>query len=149
MDQTIHQLVTLLITAIPTFLLIIFLTYYLKVVFFQPLEKVLKERYDATEGARKAAEESLKRATEKTAEYEAALRAARGEIYSAQEKLFKEMQAHAASEIAEARQRAEGVIAKAKADISAEVEAAKASLAKDSEALANQIADSVLRRRAA
>ena len=56
-------------------------------IFFKPLEKVLRQRYEATEGARKLAEQSLERAAAKTAEYEAAMRAARAEVYQAQERL--------------------------------------------------------------
>jgi len=55
---------------VPTFLLVIFLHFYLKSMFFNPLEKVLKQRYEATEGSRKLAAESLERAAAKTADYE-------------------------------------------------------------------------------
>jgi len=75
MDATLHALGGILLRAIPTFLLVVFLQVYLKMMFFKPLEKVLKQRYDATEGARKLAEQSLERASAKTAEYEAAVRA--------------------------------------------------------------------------
>ena len=49
---------------------------------FQPLEKKLHQRYEATEGARKLARR-LARATARTDEYEAAIRAARSEVYQA------------------------------------------------------------------
>ena len=149
MDNIFHQLGELLLTAVPTFLLVIFLTYYLKFVFFKPLQKVLQQRYEATEGARQLAQQSLERATAKTAEYEATLRAARSEIYQAQEKAYKDMQERAAAQLAEARTRADAAIREAKQQLTAETEAVKASLAHDSETLANQIADSVLRRRVA
>ncbi len=149
MDKIVHQLGELLLTALPTFLLLIFLTLYLKSMFFAPLEKVLRQRYDATEGARKLAEQSLERAEAKTAEYEATLSAARSEIYQAQEKAFKEFQERAAGQIAEARKRADEAIREAKRQLAEDAETAKASLSKDSDALANQIADSILRRRAA
>ena len=148
MDKIVHQLGELLLTALPTFLLLIFLTLYLKSMFFKPLEKVLRQRYDATEGARKLAEQSMQRAEAKTAEYEATLSAARGEIYQAQEKAFKELQERASNQIAEARTRADEAIRDAKRQLAADADAAKASLSKDSDALANQIADSFLRRRA-
>jgi F-type H+-transporting ATPase subunit b len=117
--------------------------------FFGPLEKVLHQRYEATEGARKAADVSLARATAKTAEYEAALQAARSEVYRTQEQVNKQMQERESAQIAEARQAADALIKAAKADLTADVQAAKASLARDSEALANQIAESILRRSAA
>jgi len=149
MDKTVHQLGELLLTALPTFLLLIFLTYYLKVVFFKPMEDVLRRRYEATEGARKLAEQSLERAAAKTAEYEATLRKARGEIYQAQEQAYREMQERAAGQIAEARTRADEAIREARRQLAEDVEAAKASLANESNALANQIAESLLGRRAA
>jgi F-type H+-transporting ATPase subunit b len=149
MDKIIHQLGELLLTALPTFFLILFLNYYLKFVFFKPLEKALRQRYDDTEGARKLAEESLQRAAAKTADYEAALRAARHEIYQAQEQAFKELQDRVAAQIAETRAQSDAAIKQARAALAQDVEAAKAGLAHDSETLANQIAESILRRRAA
>lgn len=149
MDVILQQLGQLLLKAVPTFILVILLNFYLKRMFFRPLEKVLHQRYEATEGARKAADESLARAAAKTAEYEAALRAARSEVYHQQEQLHKQLQERESAQIAEARRRADVAIKAAKAELALDVEAAKASLARDSEALANQIADSVLRRSAA
>jgi F-type H+-transporting ATPase subunit b len=149
MDKIVHQLGELLLTALPTFLILIFLTLYLKSMFFAPLEKVLRRRYEATEGARKLAEQSMERAAAKTAEYEATLSKARSEIYQAQEKAFKEFQERAANQIAEARTRADEAIRAARRQLADDAEAAKASLSKDSEALASQIADNILRRRAA
>jgi F-type H+-transporting ATPase subunit b len=149
MDKIIHQLGELLLTALPTFLLLIFLNYYLKFVFFKPLAKVLKQRYEATDGARKLAEESLQRAAAKTASYEATLRAARSEIYQAQELAYRELQDSVAAQIAETRAQSDAAIKLAKSELAQEAEAAKAGLAQDSETLANQIADSILQRRAA
>ena len=115
----------------------------------QAAGKVLHQRYEATEGARKLAEQSLQRASAKTAEYEAALLAARTEVYRAQEKVNKELQERGAAEIAAARDRASQAIKQAQAALAKDVEAAKAALAGDSERLADQIADSILRRQAA
>jgi F-type H+-transporting ATPase subunit b len=149
MDAILQQLGQLLLKAVPTFLLVILLNIYLKKMFFRPLEKVLQQRYEATEGARKAADASLARASAKAAEYEAALRAARSELYKSQEQLNKQMQDREAAQVAEARQAADALVKAAKADLAADVRAAKSSLARDSEALANQIAESILRRSAA
>lgn len=149
MDKLFHQLGELLLTALPTCLIVAFLTVYLKYIFFQPLEKVLHQRYEATEGARKLAEQSLERAAAKTAEYEARLRAARTEIYQAQAQSFQELQDRAAEEIAKARSRSSAAVQEARRQLAEDVTAAKATLAKDSDALANQIADTLLKRRAA
>jgi F-type H+-transporting ATPase subunit b len=149
MDVILRQLGELLLKAAPTFILVVLLQFYLKRVFFKPLERVLQQRYEATEGARKAAEESLARAAAKADEYEAAMRAARSEVYKAQEQIYKQLQEQEAAQIAEARKRADVAIKAAKADIAQDVEAAKASLGRESETLANQIADSILQRSAA
>ena len=53
MDATLHALGEILLKAVPTVLLVVVLHFYLKYVFFKPLKKVLEERYNATEGARK------------------------------------------------------------------------------------------------
>ena len=139
----------ILLKAVPTFLLVILLHFYLKGNLFKPLQKVLRQRYEATEGARKLAGDSLERAAAKTAEYQAAMRAARGEIYQAQEQAHKQLQEAELAELTAARQRAEAAVQQAKAQLSSDVEAAKAGLARDSERLADQIAESILRRNAA
>jgi F-type H+-transporting ATPase subunit b len=149
MDATLHALGEILLKSIPTFLLVIFLNYYLKAVFFKPMDKVLGKRYEATEGAKKLAEQSLARAAARTAEYEAAMRSARAEVYQAQEKLHRESEERRAAELAAARQRVEQAVERAKADLERDVESAKAGLAVESETLANQIAESILRRSAA
>jgi F-type H+-transporting ATPase subunit b len=149
MEAILHQLGELLLKAIPTFLLVVLLSFYLKSVFFKPLERVLRQRYDATEGARKLAEESMQRAAAKTQEYEAALRAARAELYQAQEQAHKQLQEQAAAQIAEARRQAEETVTEAKLRIAKDAEEAMASLAAESDTLANQIADTILRRSAA
>jgi F-type H+-transporting ATPase subunit b len=149
MDTILHQLGEILLRAVPTFLLVVFLNFYLKNVFFKPLEKVLHRRYEATEGARKIAEQSLERATAKAAEYEAAMRAARAEVYQYQEQLHRQLQEKESAQLAEARKRAEALIKEARAQIAHDVETARESLARDSELLANQIADTMLRRSAA
>ena len=149
MDVILHQLGQLLLKAVPTFILVVLLQFYLKRVFFKPLENVLHQRYEATEGAKKAAEESLARASVKAAEYEAALRAARTEVYQAQERLHAQLQERESAQILEARQRADAAVKAARADIQQDVEEAKASLRTQSEMLATQIADSILRRSAA
>ena len=149
MDATLQALGGILLKAVPTFLLVVLLHFYLKGVFFNPLRKVLRQRYDATEGARKLAAESLERAAAKTAQYEAAMRAARTEIYQAQEQAHKRLQEGESAELAAARRRVEAAVDEAKALLAIDVEAAKAGLARDSELLANQIAESILRRNAA
>ena len=146
MEATLHALSGILLKAIPTILLVILLHFYLKYVFFKPLERVLKARYDATEGAKKQAAESLQKAAAKAAEYEAALRAARREIYQAQEQLHRRLQDEQAAQVHAARERADAALRDAKAQVTAEMEKAKTDLAAESDALADQIAYAILSR---
>src|SRR6185369_14484027 len=126
MQETFQQLADILLKAVPTFILLVLLHFYLKYIFFKPMEKVLHERYLATEGARKVAQESLERAAAKTAQYEAAIRAARNEIYQAEERLQKQLQEKETGELQAARQKAEALVVEAKTQLAQEFELAKA-----------------------
>src|ERR1700722_19390612 len=117
MDQTLRALGEILLNAVPTFLLVVFLHFYLKKMFFQPMEKVLRQRFEATEGARKLAEEALAKAAARTAEYEAKIRAARSEIYQAQEEIFKQLQESQDAQIAAAHTSAQAQTREARAQL--------------------------------
>jgi F-type H+-transporting ATPase subunit b len=148
MDEVLRSLGGLLLKAVPTFLLIVLLHFYLKRVYFGPMARVLSERYNATEGARKMADESLAKASQKAAEYESAIRAARSDIYREQEEFRQKLrqdQMHAAQE---ARQRADATVKEASRQLAGELESAKRSLALQTESLADEIAKTVLHRRA-
>src|SRR5580704_3847274 len=132
MEETLHALGEILLKAVPTFVLVFLLYLYLTRVFFRPLEEVLKKRYEATEGARKMADESLAKAAAKTAEYEAALRAARGEVYNELGQLRRQLQAEHSASMEQARKQAEARIAEAKAQLQQEVTHLKQSLAGES-----------------
>src|SRR5216683_925671 len=120
MDETLRQLGGILLRAVPTFILVVLLHFYLKFIFFKPLQRVLRQRYEATEGARKIAEASLAKAAEKAADYEAALRSARAETYKELEQLRRQLQDDRAVAIREARTRAEAAVSLAKATLAAE-----------------------------
>jgi F-type H+-transporting ATPase subunit b len=149
MDATFHALGEILLKAVPTFLLVFFLNYYLRAVFYKPLERVRQQRYEATDGARQRAQESIERAEKKTAEYERALREAQAAVYQTQDKLHRELQDRQAADLHAARQQADVAVQQAKAALGGDIAAAKTSLARDSELLANQIVESILRRSAA
>jgi len=134
---------------LPTSFLVILLCIYLKVMYFKPFQKMLAERYEATEGARKAADESLARANAKAAEFDAALQKARQEIYSEQEQYLKRLQEQQAAEAESARRAAEERISQARQQLATEAAAARASLAAQSDILASQIAEAILSGRAA
>ena len=149
MEETLRALGGILLKAVPTFLIVIALHFYLKFIFFKPLQHILKLRYEATEGARKLAESSLAKATERAAEYEAALKAARSESYKELEQLRRQLQDERTAGVREARARAESAITQAKAALAAEVAGLKINLESESDALADRIANKVIRGRAA
>ena len=109
----------------------------------------MQKRHEATEGARKLAGESMEKAAAKTAEYEAALRAARGEVYRELDQWRRELQAERATAMDQARREVDARIGEAKEELAWEVANLKRTLAGESDALAAQIADSILRRRVA
>lgn len=148
MEQTFEALGGILLNAIPTIILLIFLHFYLKFVLFKPLQKVLKERDSLTAGARKAAEQSLAAAERKAQEYDAKFRDARAEVYKQQEETRKAWLQDQASQVTAARGRHEAQIKDARFQIAQEAAAARQNLLETSTALADQIANRVLSRRA-
>jgi F-type H+-transporting ATPase subunit b len=147
MDALVTSLGGLLLRALPTFLLVVVLHFYLKWVFFAPLDKVLEARRRATEGARATAQASMESASAKAAQYEAAVRAARGKIYKEQEETRRNWRQEQAGALEESRRNASGMVVQARAQLSAEAAQAAQSLASESDRLAVEIAASVLRGR--
>lgn len=147
MEETLRALGDLLLQAIPTLIIVLLLHFYLKRVYFRPMERVLTARHEATAGARRLAEESLSRAEEKAAEYDAALRAARAQIYRDQEAFREKLRQEHAQAVEEARQRSAAALTEATRQLEAELAAAKESLRQDAGALSDQIVETILRRR--
>jgi F-type H+-transporting ATPase subunit b len=127
---------------------LLFLYFYLKSMLFGPLNRVLQQRDELTTGTRHAAQKSLKDAERKVSEYEAKMREARAEVYREQEETRKQWLADQASQIESARERTGQSVQQAKEEIMAEAAGARQSLAESSAALADQIANSLLARRA-
>jgi F0F1-type ATP synthase membrane subunit b/b' len=149
MDKTLHDLGGIVLNGLPTFFLVLILAACVKYLYLKPLEKVLAERFRLTEGARKAAEESLRNADTRISEYEEALAKARQEIYHEQAELIRELHAKQAEQVRAAREDSDARVAAAKAGIAEEALAARRGLELESDRLATQIADSILARRAA
>jgi F-type H+-transporting ATPase subunit b len=145
MDKILSDLGGLLIRALPTFLLVILLHFYLKYLFFKPLDRVLEARHQATEGARDAAEKTFQEASRKAAEYEAAIRAARSEIHREQEETRRKWRQQQSSALDESRRSASEMVKQARVQLADEAAAAKTALAGESDRLAGAIAESILR----
>ncbi len=149
MDATLQALGGILLRAIPTLILLILLHLYLKAVFFGPLKRVLKQRYEATEGARNAAHAAEERAAQKATEYEEALRRARAEVYREQEEARHKWLEEQARQIDETHKRSRESIHAAKQQLEGEAAAAGRELESSSGALADEIARAVLEGRTA
>ena len=147
MEATLQALGQLIIQALPTFFLVLLLFVYLRSMFFKPLERVLAQRNEATEGARKKAAEALDRANAKAEAYAQQVAAARNEIYREQEEVRTKWREEQTAQVAAARQSAEATVKEARAQIAKEAEEAKSSLAANSQALADQITQAILQRR--
>jgi F-type H+-transporting ATPase subunit b len=133
MEETLHALGGLLLKALPTFILVVVLHFYLKRVFFRPMDKVLHARHEATEGARRLAEAS-----------EAGIRAARSDMYKEQEENRRKWRQEQAGAVKEARGKTGQMVKEAKAQLAVEVADAKEALAAESDRLAGKIAESIL-----
>ncbi len=149
MDLILHQLGGILRNSVPTFLIVLFLVIYLRGIFFKPISRLLADRYEATEGARAAAENSMRDAERQIAEYEEKLRAARGEIYAEQAAALKAVEAENAALLERTRREADSHVAKAHAQLLEESEQARRSLESRSNDLADQIVARILEGRAA
>jgi F-type H+-transporting ATPase subunit b len=144
MEQTLQALGGILLKSIPTIVFLLFLVFFLKGMLFGPLERLLRERDELTAGARKAAEEAIKRAEKKAADFDAALREARLEAYREQEELRRKWLAEQAAQIADARAAAATLVDEARRQIAAESEAAREALRAESHRLAEEIAAALL-----
>jgi F-type H+-transporting ATPase subunit b len=148
MEATLKALGDILIKALPTLFLVLLLHFYLKRMFFKPLEKVLHARYEATEGARKQADLSLDKARVKSAEFEEALRAARSEIWREQEETRRKQRQEQLAAVTQARDKVSQMVKEAQQQIAAEASTTRQNLIAESEALADQIVKGIVEGRA-
>ena len=144
MDKILHDLGGIILDGLPTFFLVLILAVFVKFLYLKPLEKVLAERFRLTEGARKAAEDSLKNADSKIAEYQDALNNARAEIYQEQAAFLQKLHAEQAELAHAVRVESDARLAAIKLSIAREADVAREGLESQSEALAGQIADAIL-----
>jgi F-type H+-transporting ATPase subunit b len=136
-----------MLNAIPTAILLLLLNWYFKVMLFGPLDRVLKQREDLTEGARKSADESLAAAERKHREFEKKLNDAKAEVYRAQEEMRRKWLEDQAEHVDLARKGSEQTVHEARQQIEAEASAARGNLAATTATLADEIATTILARK--
>jgi F-type H+-transporting ATPase subunit b len=147
MESTLQQLGGILLKAIPTVCLLLIVFVYLKWMFFRPLEKILAERRQATEGTRERAEALLAKANETADLIDAKLRKAREEIYQEQDEARRRWIVEQTAQLEEARRSSRELIHQARQQLEGETAAAKIELAATAQVLADQIARSLLERK--
>lgn len=145
MDETFKQLGGLLLGSIPTviFMVLIYAAY--SVLVHKPLSKVLRERHERTEGAVAQAKADVAAAEARTSEYEQKLREARTTVFKAQEAKRQQAAQVREAAVGEARSSAHLRVEQERAAILDEQESAQAALQAQSQALAAQIVQTVLR----
>lgn len=146
MEQTLQALGEIMQKAVPTVLLLILLHFYLKGMLFGPLNKILKQRAELNEGARKAANDSLASAERKAAEYDEKLRDARAEVYRQQEETRRGWLSDQAAQAAATKEQLAATVRQAREQIAADTTTARQSLAETSSSLADEITATVLAR---
>ena len=149
MNSTLQGLITLLIQSVPTIVFFIVLTYYLKYIFFRPIQQILDERRRATEGIRELAERANAAADQELSEFERALHQARHEIYKNNDELRKQWSEEQIAALEKARAEAAEKLASARRLIDEEFRQAESELQTVVEPLSEEIVHSLLRRRAA
>ncbi len=148
MDATLQALGGILLRSIPTIVLVIFLHFYLKRMFFEPLEKLLHQRREATTGAQEAAQAALEAARGKQAEYEEALRQTRAALFRDHEERRKALLEDQTQRLAEARDAARKSIAQAREDLAKDAAGARQELTAAAQSLAASITEGILAGRA-
>jgi F0F1-type ATP synthase membrane subunit b/b' len=149
MESTLQQLGQLLLKAIPTVFLLLVVHFYLKRMFFAPIAGVLAKRRAATEGLRESAEATRARAAEQLASIEAQLGKAREAIYQEQEEARRGWIGDQSAQLDAARRQAHELIHQSNQLLAAEAVGAKSQLAGAADDLADQIAQTLLKRTAA
>jgi len=142
MPSLVHQLGELFLRAVPVAVIVLIFYAVMRVLFFQPLLKVMAERDARTLGAQKAAEAAQAAAAAKEREYQEAFKRAHAKVYGEQEEARKKLMDERAAQLKEARAKADAEVGTAKERVSAELAGAK----KEIEGTAPQLSAEIARR---
>ena len=145
MDETLRQIGELLLGAVPTVVLFGLLYVSYRFLLHKPLEAVLEERHQKTQGAIEKAQADIASADARAADYEQRLKEARVAIYQAQESRRRKFQEATAAALAEARAKADAMVRQTRADLEKDMSAARVGLQGESEKLAGAVIQSILK----
>jgi len=144
MDQTLQQLGELLLGSVPTVILLAVLYALYTAVVHKPLQRVLAERRDKTEGAVDKSRADIAAAEARTTEYERKLREARAAVFRAQEARRQAVLQARTNALNEARRKGQAQVQAAKQDIENDRAEAEKALPGAAGALAQEIVRRVL-----
>ena len=144
MDDILHQLVGLLLGAVPTAILFIVLVLAYRLLVYGPLTDVLAERRARTQGAVEKANAAIAVADAKSQEYEARLRAARSDIFRRREQRVQTWNAERERTLESARQASRDQVQTARTALDEQVGAASAQIESSIDQLAAQILKAIL-----
>jgi F-type H+-transporting ATPase subunit b len=145
MEETLRQLGQLLLSAIPTMVLLLTLYGLYTFLLHKPLEAVLAERRTRTQGAVEKAKADIALASQRATEYEDRLREARLAVFKALDNRRKQALEARVAAVAAARERATQQVSAAKAQLELDTVSARATLGASSETIASQIIQAVLK----
>lgn len=149
MDELLRQLEALAIGAIPTLIIFIVLVLAYRFILYGPLMKVLAERRERTAGAMEKSRLAIAAADARTQEYEAKLRAARGEIFRRREQKIQQRNAERESALAAARLAAQQRVHEAQKALEAQAGDARKQIEVSAGQLAAQVLAAILPKAAA
>ena len=140
----VDQVGQLLLGAVPTALLFIFLVLCYQFLVQRPLTRTLKERHARTEGAIEDAHKAIAQAEARATEYANKLRHARAEIFKVREQRIKQWSAERDAALDQARQAAGRKVGQAKTEIEAEAANARQAVQASAADLADRVVRAVL-----
>jgi F0F1-type ATP synthase membrane subunit b/b' len=148
MGNILTQLGHLFVQSVPTVFLVFVLFLTLDRLLFRRLSEVLRQREELTQGALARAREQAELAETRAREYEAAFQAVRHDVYRQRDADRRQALAEREAALLQARQRADAWLAEAQADLAQQVATAKKELDSTCQALARDIAQTLLNQNA-
>jgi len=145
MDTTLQQAGQLLLDSIPTVIMLLLIYAIYQLLVRKPLERVLEQRRERTEGAVAKARADVASAESRTQEYEQKLREAKTAVFKAQDARRQQAQQLRTQALAAVRQSAQEEIRQAKAAIEQDMAAARSGLQAESQQLASEIIRTILK----
>jgi F0F1-type ATP synthase membrane subunit b/b' len=146
--EILHELVDLVVQAVPTVIIVVIFYLCMRSLFFVPLQRAMDERARRIDGAKAEAAAAQAAAREELDRYHDALKKARAEVYLEQESARQAVLDERAKLLRTLRARTLEMVQEAKARIDAESQTARAEIQKQTPVLADQISKMILERSA-